>query len=209
MRELRQPKCEQCMFPSAFPVCAILLLFVRVSQQLSNRQLLEAYGGATGAAMLTSFVMDKAVPVTSKFRRFSPFLAVAVAAAANVYLMRRNEAVEGVSVYDRRGTLLGKSPEAGKLAIGQTAITRVMTAFPVMVLPPTVYVAFGLQDRIKSKVGNVLVNAALVGLGMFVFLPLTLAVFPQTIQIPAKRLEPHIASKVANPDEFVIVNRGL
>ncbi|KAF0852420.1 mitochondrial tricarboxylate carrier protein (sideroflexin) [Andalucia godoyi] len=179
------------------------------SNQLSNQQLLQAYGGATGAAMATSFLMDKAVPVASKFRKFSPFIAVAVASAANVYLMRRNETVEGVSIYDKKGTYLGKSPEAGKLAIIQTAITRVLTAFPVMVLPPATYMAFRLQDRIKSKVGNVLVNASLVGLGMFVFLPLTLAVFPQTMEIDTKNLEPHFASKVHNQNERVIVNRGL
>jgi hypothetical protein len=125
--------------------------------------------------------------------------------------MRRNEIVDGVDVYDEKGQHLGKSPLAGQKAIAQTSVTRVLTAFPVMIMPPAVMVGFGLQNRVGNcKPAVVGLNAALVGLGMFVFLPLTLAVFPQQMHVTAGDLEPEILAKVGgNKDARVVFNRGL
>jgi hypothetical protein len=155
--------------------------------------------------------MDKLVPKSSWMRKFSPFVAVAAASAANVYLMRRNETVEGVAVY-RSGTneLLGKSPEAGKKAVLLTALTRISTATPIMVMPPLLYMTLKLNDRVKSKVGHTLINMAMVGVGMFVFLPTTLAIFPQTCEVKAGELGGEILAKVGgNPDAKVYFNKGL
>ena len=93
--------------------------------------------------------------------RLVPFAAVASASALNVFLMRSDEIREGIDVYpvvarvrpsegDGEGegqeesgqvagtTSLGKSRRAATLAVGETALSRVLNATPIMVIPPLV-----------------------------------------------------------------------
>lgn len=177
------------------------------SNPMSTQTLVESYLGATGTAMATVLAMDKLVPRNIGWlRRLSPFVAVCAASAANVYLMRRNETVEGVTVYRQdTGQSLGQSVAAGQQAVALTSLTRISTATPVMLFPSLVYSVFNLHQRIHSKIGHGLANMALVGLGLFVFLPTTLAIFPQTVETTAGTLG---LSSVPS-DTRVYFNKGL
>ena len=86
--------------------------------------------------------------------RLVPFAAVASAGALNVFLMRGEEMRQGIDVFptlsedekaqrEKSGVevqSLGKSKKAATLAVGETAISRVLNATPIMVLPPLILV---------------------------------------------------------------------
>lgn len=97
--------------------------------------------------------------------RLVPFAAVATAGALNVFLMRGEEIRQGIDVYpalsevDRHkvetGDLevkpLGKSRKAATLAVGETALSRVLNATPIMVLPPLVLVRLQKTEWLKQR----------------------------------------------------------
>ena len=86
--------------------------------------------------------------------RLVPFAAVASAGALNVFLMRGEEIRKGIDVYpvlseeekiQREGSgkevqSLGKSKKAATLAVGETALSRVLNSTPVMAVPALVLV---------------------------------------------------------------------
>lgn len=93
--------------------------------------------------------------------RLVPFAAVASAGALNVFLMRGEEIRKGIDVYavlteeekarNKRGESLGKSKRAGVLAVGETALSRVLNATPIMVLPPLVLVRLQQMAWLKTR----------------------------------------------------------
>lgn len=86
--------------------------------------------------------------------RLVPFAAVAVAGVVNVGLMRGGEVVRGIEVFRAKEAAvkegakedtgkdesLGRSRRAAMLAVGETAVSRVLNATPIMVLPPLLLV---------------------------------------------------------------------
>jgi hypothetical protein len=97
--------------------------------------------------------------------RLVPFAAVASAGVLNVFLMRGEEIRQGIDVFpvlteDERqkvesGELeyqsLGRSKKAATLAVGETAISRVLNATPIMVLPPLLLVRLQKTDWLKQR----------------------------------------------------------
>lgn len=97
--------------------------------------------------------------------RLVPFAAVASAGALNVFLMRGEEIRQGIDVYpvlseeekaqrEKHGTSvpsLGKSKKAATLAVGETALSRVLNSTPIMVLPPLVLVRLQQAQWLKSR----------------------------------------------------------
>lgn len=97
--------------------------------------------------------------------RLVPFAAVASAGALNVFLMRGEEIRQGIDVYpvlseeDKRQRKsigdgvqsLGKSKKAAKLAVGETAVSRVLNSTPIMVLPPLILVRLQKAEWLKSR----------------------------------------------------------
>lgn len=97
--------------------------------------------------------------------RLVPFAAVASAGALNVFLMRSEEIRRGIDVYpvlsqeeklqkERDGTdvlSLGKSKKAATMAVGETALSRVLNATPIMVLPPLILVRLQRTPWLKSR----------------------------------------------------------
>jgi hypothetical protein len=97
--------------------------------------------------------------------RLIPFAAVASAGVLNVFLMRGEEIRQGIDVFPvlteeekdkvESGELevkaLGKSKKAATLAVGETAISRVLNATPVMVLPPLILVRLQKTDWLKQR----------------------------------------------------------
>lgn len=97
--------------------------------------------------------------------RLVPFAAVASAGALNVFLMRGEEIRQGIDVYPvlsegekktRENTgvevhSLGKSKKAATLAVGETAVSRVLNSTPIMVLPPLVLVRLQNTEWLKLR----------------------------------------------------------
>ena len=105
-------------------------------------------------------------PVTKTvLTRLVPFAAVASAGALNVFLMRGEEIRQGIDVYPvlseeekkKRESAgveiqsLGKSKKAAILAVGETAISRVLNSTPIMVLPPLVLVRLQNTEWLKRR----------------------------------------------------------
>lgn len=97
--------------------------------------------------------------------RLVPFAAVATAGALNVFLMRGEEIRKGIDVYPvlsdedkakrevEGGEVqsLGKSKKAATIAVAETAVSRVLNATPIMVLPPLILVRLQRMDWLKQR----------------------------------------------------------
>ena len=155
--------------------------------------------------------------------RLVPFAAVASAGALNVFLMRGEEIRLGIDVYpvlsesqkaahEKSGQpveSLGKSKKAATLAVGETAISRVLNATPVMAIPPLILVQLQKQTWLKQRPRMLLpVNLGLILTTSLFALPLALAAFPQRQAVSASSLEPEFRDK-GGEDGMVEFNRGI
>lgn len=104
---------------------------------------------------------------------------------------------------------LGKSKKAATIAVGETAISRVLNATPIMVVPPLVLVRLEKTAWLKARPRMVLpVNLALI-LGTSLFaLPLALGAFPQRQAIGAGSLEEEFWER-GGENGNVEFNRGM
>ncbi|KAI9839786.1 MAG: hypothetical protein M1838_004254 [Thelocarpon superellum] len=167
--------------------------------------------------------------------RLIPFAAVASAGALNVFLMRGEEIRQGIDVYavvDEGATKdartegkekgasgdgekaaaksLGKSRKAAMLAVGETALSRVLNATPVMVLPPLILVRLQQMDWLKTRPRlTLLVNLGLIFSTSIFALPLALAAFPQKQAVQARTLEEEFWDRGGRGDGLVVFNRGI
>jgi sideroflexin-5 len=97
--------------------------------------------------------------------RLVPWAAVASAGALNVFLMRGTEIQKGIDVYpvlteeqkeiyEKNGQTiqsLGKSKKAATLAVGETALSRVLNSTPVMAFPALVLVRLQRTEWLKQR----------------------------------------------------------
>jgi tricarboxylate carrier len=94
--------------------------------------------------------------------RLVPFAAVATAGVVNVGLMRGGEIAAGIGVFAKKSTddggsaeSLGKSRKAAILAVGETAVSRVLNATPIMVIPPLILMRLQRSSWLKKRPGLV------------------------------------------------------
>ncbi|OAQ70023.1 mitochondrial cation transporter [Pochonia chlamydosporia 170] len=217
------------------------------SSPMSTATLAKSYAVAVSASCSVALGLNSLVPrlrVTPATRnilsRLVPFAAVATAGALNAYLMRRGEITTGIDVRpvlseDQKRKLqeegkserdvpsLGRSQKAAKLAVYETAASRVFNSSPIMIIPPMVL--YHMQTKqawyrnmmegayIKSRprlaagipIG---LNLVLIAATSFAVLPLALAVFPQQQEIAAESLEEEFRGK-GGYNGKVWFNRGL
>jgi sideroflexin-5 len=155
--------------------------------------------------------------------RLVPFAAVASAGALNVFLMRGEEIRQGINVFpvltdeektrvetgDLEVKPIGKSKKAATLAVGETALSRVLNATPIMVLPPLILVRLQRTEWLKQRPRMILpVNLGLILTTSIFALPLALAAFPQRQAVSAKSLEPEFHDR-GGKDGLVEFNRGI
>jgi hypothetical protein len=155
--------------------------------------------------------------------RLVPFAAVSSASALNVFLMRGEEIRQGIDVYPvlseaekkkREETgepveSLGKSKKAANIAVGETAISRVLNSTPIMALPPLVLVRLEKTAWLKARPRMVLpLNLGLILTTSIFALPLALAAFPQRQAITAHSLEEQFWDR-GGKDGHVEFNRGM
>ncbi|KAF2650325.1 sideroflexin-5 [Lophiostoma macrostomum CBS 122681] len=201
------------------------------STPLSTQTIIQSYCLAVSASCGVALGLNALVPRLKRLSpnakliagRLVPFAAVATAGALNVFLMRGEEIRQGIDVYpalsdeDKRkietGELelkpIGKSKKAATLAVGETAISRVLNATPIMVLPPLILVRLQQTEWLKQRPRMTLpVNLGLIfGTSIFA-LPLALAAFPQRQAVSAKTLEPDFHDR-GGKDGMVEFNRGI
>lgn len=88
---------------------------------------------------------------------------------------------EGIQVKDKNGTVLGKSPIAGKSAITQVAISRIITPLPAVFLPGVVtsFLTARFSALRHARVQTPL-HLGVIALCLQIGLPTAIAMFPQT-----------------------------
>lgn len=140
---------------------------------LPTSTLVKSYFLAVSASCSVALGLNAIVPrlkgispgAKTVLARLVPFAAVASAGALNVRLMRGEEIRQGIDVYpvlseeekhrkEKDGTTtssLGKSKKAATLAVGETALSRVLGTTPIMVLPPLILVRLQQTQWLKSR----------------------------------------------------------
>jgi hypothetical protein len=143
------------------------------STPLSTARLAQSYLVAVSASCTVALGLNALVPrlkgvspaARTVLARLVPFAAVASAGALNVFLMRGEEMRQGIDVYPVLGDAekaqkeengletasLGKSRKAATLAVGETALSRVLNCTPIMVLPPLVLVKLQQTDWLRRR----------------------------------------------------------
>ncbi|EOD49559.1 putative hsp70 family chaperone lhs1 protein [Neofusicoccum parvum UCRNP2] len=202
------------------------------STPLTTSQIATSYSMAVGASCGVALGLNAIVPRLKRvspttrtiLSRLVPFAAVVSAGVVNVFLMRGEEIRRGIDVFpvlseeekekaEKSGDesaqkSLGKSKTAAKLAVGETALSRVLNATPIMVVPPLVLVRLQRTEWLKQRPRMVTpVNLGLILTTSLVALPFALAIFPQRQAISAKSLEPEFWEK-GGKDGMVEFNRG-
>lgn len=200
------------------------------SSPMSTSTLVQSYFLAVSASCSVALGLNALVPrlkgITPSTRmilgRLVPFAAVASAGALNVFLMRGEEIRKGIDVYPSytestskddadapAPESLGKSKKAATLAVGETALSRVLNATPIMVLPPLILVKLQRSAWLKARPRMVLpVNLGLILTTSIFALPIALAVFPQRQAISAEKLEEEFHGK-GGKGGMVEFNRGI
>ncbi|KAI9166592.1 Sideroflexin fsf1 [Paramyrothecium foliicola] len=216
------------------------------SSPMTTATLAKSYAVAVSASCSVALGLNALVPrlkvsqgTRNILKRLVPFAAVASAGALNAYLMRRGEIQTGIDVRpvlseeekrqlqaegksERDVPSLGRSQKAAKLAVYETAASRVFNGSPIMIIPPMLLYYFEKQAWYKklvstegSKAGSRMAKMLPIGINLvliagtsFAVLPLALAVFPQQQEISADSLEPEFHGK-GGAGGKVWFNRGL
>ena len=198
---------------------------------LSTATIAKSYFLAVSASCGVAYGLNASIPRLKSLSpnakliagRLVPFAAVAIAGVANVFLMRGEEIKHGIPVFpvlteeekkrvesgDLEVKPLGKSKKAATIAVGETAISRVLNATPIMVLPPLILVRLQKTEWLKQRPRMTTpVNIGLIFATSIFALPLALGAFPQRESVSAASLEPEFHAR-GGKDGMVEFNRGI
>ncbi|XP_077992215.1 sideroflexin-2-like [Glandiceps talaboti] len=174
-----------------------------------------AYVTATGSALVTAIGLNSAAKTAPPLvARYVPFAAVASANCVNVPMMRQQEVVNGITLFDENGKEVGKSKKAARKAIFQVVFSRIVMATPGMLLIPIVMQRLdknSLFQRIKILHGPL--QAVAVGCFLSFMTPTACALFPQKSSMKIGNLESDvrigIQEKYGDQIQKVYFNKGL
>jgi len=190
------------------------------SNPLSNQELAVTYVAAVTASCGVAIGLGRAVQrlkispsVKNTITLLVPFCSVAIAGIVNVFMMRRNEIANGINIKSEEGVTVGKSKKAGFQALSMVATSRVVNSIPVLTVVPLTVNALMKTKFFLRRPGLVMpLNLCLITLALETALPAAIALFPQTISVPANSLEPHfhnLKDSKGNPITRLYYNRGL
>jgi hypothetical protein len=146
---------------------------------------------------------------------FLNYLAAATAGATNLALMRFKELDEGITVKSKDGEeSFGKSKVAGKKAIYESALSRVVLPFPVIFFPS---LALSLLSKLrlapKGAFASKMVEFWLCVLSLTVSLPLSVALFKQQACLDISEVEADKFENAKNTNGEAVTkfyfNKGL
>lgn len=187
------------------------------TKESSTKRFLMGYGGAVTSACSIAVGLNLIIRKASGFtpatrmmiQRFVPFPAVAMANVCNVTLMRFNELWDGIEVQDKDGNTVGTSRIAAKMALTETALTRIFLPAPILLIPPIIMTFIENKTTFLKRFPRCnLPLQAVVCTGAFAFaLPLAISLFPQMSQVPTSKLEPEIQN--ATTSDIIVYNKGL
>lgn len=198
---------------------------------LSTATIAKSYFLAVSASCGVAYGLNASIPRLKSLSpnakliagRLVPFAAVAFAGVLNVFLMRGEEIKHGIPVFpvlseeekkrvasgDLEVKPLGKSKKAATIAVGETAISRVLNATPIMVLPPLILVRLQKTEWLKQRPRMTTpINIGLIFATSIFALPLALGAFPQRESVSAASLEPEFHAR-GGKDGKVEFNRGI
>ncbi|WKY14348.1 hypothetical protein Q1695_000137 [Nippostrongylus brasiliensis] len=180
----------------------------------SSSELLTSYCAATGGALAAALGLNSLVKnAPPLLGRLVPFVAVCVANAINIPLMRRSELTNGIDIFDSDGNKLGESKRVAYSAITQVVISRIGMATPTFAFIPVIVNALDKKPYFKARphlYGPL--QTVLCGIILSVSTPLGCAMFPQTTPIKLSKLEPELQEKIKalpHPPSIVYCNKGL
>lgn len=169
------------------------------SAPITTSDLLKSYGIAVASSVsiavgLKPLVANmKSLSATTRTvaMRLIPFAAVVSAGLVNVGVMRSQEIIQGIHVFDSNTNEdLGTSRRAAIKAVAETGASRAINATPVMVVPALMLLRLQRGPlRNSSKMVITAANLALVAGTAFTVLPFALAVFPQKTIMSGDKLE--------------------
>lgn len=172
---------------------------------------------AVGAGLRAYFMRAQAAAPGSRAAYLGaaavPFLAAVAGKPLQIGCMRWDELTAGVTVYDGDGAPRGSSPAAGRSAVAQTILSRVVYLAPMLWLPL-------LQDGLAAAVPAVarsapLRAAAAVGLtaaSSAYVTPACMAIYEQRATLPVEALEPQfrgLLDAAGRPVTALSFNKGL
>jgi len=194
----------------------------RSGNEMDTKSIGMAYAGAVLTSCTIALTLGHFVKKSTAFspsvrtlvQKLVPFVSVATAGASNVFLMRRNEMKEGISVTNQEGTkVYGTSVVAGRKAVLQTTLTRVALPAPILILPPIIMKFlnatkfFRKNPRISMPVEILTIIICLWGA-----LPMAIGLFPQQYSVPVTALEESFHDMKDEDGEHISVayfNRGI
>ncbi|VDK46372.1 unnamed protein product [Anisakis simplex] len=179
--------------------------------EVSKKGLLTAYVCATGGAVTAALGLNAIVKnLHPLIQRFVPFIAIAVANAINIPLMRNVELRDGIDVSDKEGNKLGSSRVVVRRAISQVVISRIGIATPHMLITPAIaHHMMKKQWYRSSRYANVIMQTVLSGIILTVSTPMCCALFPQWSCIEVSKLEKDLQDRIGKKHTLVYYNKGL
>lgn len=192
------------------------------SNPLTTKQIIANYSMAVTASCSVALGLKSVVPrlrnispgTRTVLGRLVPFAAVVSAGVVNVVLMRIEEIRKGIAVFDSESNKVGTSKTAAKYAVGETAVSRVVNATPVMVIPPLILLRLQNSKVLlgKPKRHETMANIGILFVTALIVLPFALAVFPLRRELPVTALEEqfhNLKDENGNPIKTLHFNRGL
>lgn len=150
-----------------------------ISVALIGRQISRKFGITTGSISKMRFVNG----LVSLF-------ALSTAGFLNLYLIRYNETLKGITV-SHKGKPMGTSKKAAQTAVFNSAMTRAVLPVPLLMFTPLCWkVAELLKLAPAGKIGIIALDMVFIVFALTFSLPVAISLFKQTITVPAEKLEP-------------------
>ncbi|XP_022080655.1 sideroflexin-5-like isoform X2 [Acanthaster planci] len=164
---------------------------------------------AAGLSILLKKATNFSPTTRMVIQRFVPFPAVASANVCNVVLMRFTELYDGIDVVDSKGNVVGSSKIAAKMALKETAVTRIAMPAPILLIPPVIMTFIENKTHFLKRFPRFhFPLQVVVCTSAFAFaLPLAISLFPQFSTVSTSKLEPEI--QAATSEKTVSYNKGL
>lgn len=192
------------------------------TNEVSDARLAASCAGATASAVLVAGGLTAALARAGSrasptalwaLGAAVPFLGAAAGKPLQIGLMRADELLEGVAVYDADGACIGRSAAAGRAAVVETIATRTLYLVPMLWMPYLHAALLARAPALRASPAASLVAYTLhAAFTSAVVTPACIALFEQRASRPVDALEPQLAGHTdahGAPVTRVWYNKGL